>query len=76
MEPKKKGEAQQPKKEITATVDMLDIRVGQILSVKQHPDADSLYVEDIDIGEEQPRQVCMHACKHLGCMTPMQRPLH
>ena len=46
------------KKEIIATVDMLDIRVGQILSVKQHPDADSLYVEEIDIGEEQPRQVC------------------
>jgi tRNA-binding EMAP/Myf-like protein len=55
------------KKEVVATVDMLDIRVGQILSVKQHPDADSLYVEEIDIGEEQPRQVwalprCLESC--------------
>ena len=54
---KKKGEAQPAKKEIVATVDMLDIRVGQIVSVEQHPDADALYVEEIDIGEEQPRQV-------------------
>lgn len=46
-----------PKKEIVATVDMLDIRVGQIVKVGRHPDADSLYVEEIDIGEEQPRQV-------------------
>ena len=45
------------KKEIIATVDMLDIRVGQIVSVSRHPDADALYVEEIDIGEEQPRQV-------------------
>lgn len=36
---------------------MLDIRVGQIVKVGRHPDADSLYVEEIDIGEEQPRQV-------------------
>ena len=54
---KKKGEAQPAKKEVIATVDMLDIRVGQIVSVEQHPDADALYVEEIDIGEEQPRQV-------------------
>lgn len=58
-EPKKKekGLANTPKKEIIATVDMLDIRVGQIVKVGRHPDADSLYVEEIDIGEEQPRQV-------------------
>ena len=58
-EPKKKekGQANTPKKEIIATVDMLDIRVGQVVKVDRHPDADSLYVEEIDIGEEQPRQV-------------------
>ena len=55
---KQKNPKQQPvKKEIIATVDMLDIRVGQIVSVSRHPDADALYVEEIDIGEEQPRQV-------------------
>ncbi|KAK9915773.1 hypothetical protein WJX75_003978 [Coccomyxa subellipsoidea] len=58
-EPKKKekGQANTPKKEIIATVDMLDIRVGQVVKVDRHPDADSLYVEEIDIGEEQPRQI-------------------
>lgn len=60
-EPKKKekGQANTPKKEIIATVDMLDIRVGQIVKVDRHPDADSLYVEEIDIGEEKPRQVSL-----------------
>jgi len=38
-------------------VSALDIRVGTIVSVKQHPDADSLYLEEIDLGEEKPRQV-------------------
>uniref|UniRef100_A0A4W4G7B1 Tyrosine--tRNA ligase n=1 Tax=Electrophorus electricus TaxID=8005 RepID=A0A4W4G7B1_ELEEL len=33
----------------------LDLRVGKIVSVQKHPDADSLYLEKIDIGEEQPR---------------------
>ncbi|NWI91396.1 SYYC protein, partial [Pitta sordida] len=35
----------------------LDIRVGKVLSVEKHPDADSLYVEKIDVGEAQPRTV-------------------
>ena len=29
----------------------LDIRVGKIVEVSKHPDADSLYIEKIDIGE-------------------------
>ncbi|NP_958473.1 tyrosine--tRNA ligase, cytoplasmic [Danio rerio] len=35
----------------------LDIRVGKVISVEKHPDADSLYLEKIDVGEEQPRTV-------------------
>ncbi|CAL5218456.1 g137 [Coccomyxa viridis] len=38
-------------------VDQLDIRVGQIVKIGPHPDADSLYVEEIDLGEGQPRQI-------------------
>ena len=38
-------------------VDALDIRVGQIVKVEQHPNAETLYVEEIDVGEEKPRQV-------------------
>ncbi|KAH9002584.1 nucleic acid-binding protein [Lactarius hatsudake] len=37
---------------------MIDLRVGHIVDVKKHPDADSLYVEQIDFGEETgPRTV-------------------
>lgn len=28
----------------------LDIRIGKIVEVKRHPDADSLYIEKIDLG--------------------------
>lgn len=35
----------------------LDLRIGKILSATKHPDADSLYLEEIDIGEEKPRTV-------------------
>lgn len=35
----------------------LDIRVGRIVSVENHPDAESLYVEQVDIGEAQLRTV-------------------
>lgn len=35
----------------------LDIRVGRVLEVAKHPDADSLYVEKIDVGEAAPRTV-------------------
>lgn len=35
----------------------LDFRVGKIVEVSKHPDADSLYLEKIDCGELQPRTV-------------------
>lgn len=35
----------------------LDIRVGKVISVEKHPDADSLYLEKIDVGEPEPRTV-------------------
>ncbi|XP_034400519.1 tyrosine--tRNA ligase, cytoplasmic [Cyclopterus lumpus] len=35
----------------------VDIRVGRIISVGKHPDADSLYLEKIDVGEAEPRTV-------------------
>ncbi|XP_059655859.1 uncharacterized protein LOC132302884 [Cornus florida] len=36
----------------------LDIRVGHILKAWRHPEADSLYVEEVDVGEPQPRIIC------------------
>ncbi|XP_066152545.1 tyrosine--tRNA ligase, cytoplasmic [Euwallacea fornicatus] len=35
----------------------LDIRVGQIVEVGRHPDADALYVEKIDLGDGEPRTI-------------------
>lgn len=35
----------------------LDIRVGRVVDVSKHPDADTLYVEKIDLGESEPRTV-------------------
>lgn len=38
----------------------LDIRVGKIVEVSKHPDADTLYVEKIDLGEDSLRTVCIN----------------
>ena len=43
--------------EAPVDIGRLDMRVGHIRSAKKHPDADSLYVEEIDVGEEKPRTV-------------------
>eukprot|EP00735_Rhodelphis_limneticus_P002512 TRINITY_DN1340_c0_g1::TRINITY_DN1340_c0_g1_i1::g.20027::m.20027 TRINITY_DN1340_c0_g1::TRINITY_DN1340_c0_g1_i1::g.20027 ORF type:complete len:252 (+),score=78.05,sp/Q9ZTS1/SYM_ORYSJ/56.71/3e-54,tRNA_bind/PF01588.15/5.5e-32,DUF2360/PF10152.4/0.063 TRINITY_DN1340_c0_g1_i1:36-758(+) len=36
----------------------VDLRVGLITKCWKHPDADSLYCEEIDVGEEKPRTIC------------------
>ena len=38
-------------------ISRLDLRVGRIISAKRHPDADALYVEEVDVGEAKPRTV-------------------
>lgn len=38
-------------------VSRLDMRVGKIVEVSRHPDADALYLEKIDCGEAAPRTV-------------------
>jgi len=35
----------------------LDIRIGKIVEVSRHPDAEKLYVEKIDLGEPNPRTI-------------------
>ena len=37
-------------------------QVGLIKKAWRHPDAESLYIEEIDVGEEQPRQVGARPC--------------
>lgn len=43
----------------------LDIRVGLIISAQKHPDADSLYVEEIDVGEGRTRTVVSGLVKYI-----------
>lgn len=47
-------------------VDALDIRVGRVLKAWKHPEADSLYVEEVDLAEpEGPRTICSGLVKYL-----------
>ncbi|KAL6650502.1 hypothetical protein ACP70R_009427 [Stipagrostis hirtigluma subsp. patula] len=54
------GEGGAEKAEPTAEelAGMLDIRVGRVVKAWRHPEADTLYVEEVDVGEEQPRTIC------------------
>ncbi|KAK7824625.1 probable methionine--tRNA ligase [Quercus suber] len=51
--------------ETEISITRLDIRVGLITSVQKHPDADSLYVEEIDVGEGQTRTVVSGLVKYI-----------
>ncbi|KAG0490116.1 hypothetical protein HPP92_006979 [Vanilla planifolia] len=44
---------------------LLDIRVGRILKAWRHPEADSLYVEEVDVGEAEPRTICSGLVNHV-----------
>jgi len=52
--------------EAELSVARIDIRVGKIVEVKPHPDADSLYIEKIDVGEEQPRTIISGLRHHVS----------
>eukprot|EP00245_Coleochaete_scutata_P016145 TRINITY_DN7441_c0_g1_i3.p1 TRINITY_DN7441_c0_g1~~TRINITY_DN7441_c0_g1_i3.p1 ORF type:complete len:302 (+),score=39.03 TRINITY_DN7441_c0_g1_i3:161-1066(+) len=56
-----------PKVEDDSTlVEGLDIRVGRIIKAWKHPEADSLYVEEVDVGEaEGPRTICSGLVKYV-----------
>ena len=63
--PKKTKKAKNKKKKsppaeeqgVTMDVSKLDIRVGVIQDAWEHEEADKLFCENIDIGEEEPRQI-------------------
>ncbi|VDK55628.1 unnamed protein product [Cylicostephanus goldi] len=46
-------------------VGRLDLRVGRIMHCEKHPDADALYVEQIDVGEASPRTVVSGLVRHV-----------
>uniref|UniRef100_A0A7I4YPJ1 Methionine--tRNA ligase, cytoplasmic n=1 Tax=Haemonchus contortus TaxID=6289 RepID=A0A7I4YPJ1_HAECO len=68
---KKQSASGSGKKAGSATVDdqidvgRLDLRVGRIVKCEKHPDADALYVEQIDVGESAPRTVVSGLVRHV-----------
>ncbi|KAJ1920116.1 G4 quadruplex nucleic acid binding protein [Mycoemilia scoparia] len=65
---KKEKKEKKPKQEAAPLVivpSMIDLRVGRINNAKKHPDADALYVEEIDCGEEEPRTVVSGLVKYV-----------
>ncbi|XP_008222906.1 PREDICTED: probable methionine--tRNA ligase isoform X2 [Prunus mume] len=62
---KKKQQATKSAAEAEISISRLDIRVGLITKAQKHPDADSLYVEEIDVGEEQTRTVVSGLVKYI-----------
>lgn len=62
---KQSGGSKSKNAEVDVTVAKLDIRVGLIRKAEKHPDADSLYVEEIDVGEEAPRTVVSGLVKYI-----------
>lgn len=65
---KEKAAALAPTPVTEAPIDVgrLDMRVGKIIEVNRHPDADSLYLEKIDCGEENPRTVVSGLVKYVS----------
>ncbi|XP_036776837.1 aminoacyl tRNA synthase complex-interacting multifunctional protein 1 isoform X2 [Manis pentadactyla] len=69
----KKGEKKEKKQQAVAgsdnskpiDVSRLDLRIGCIITARKHPDADSLYVEEVDIGETVPRTVVSGLVNHV-----------
>lgn len=51
-----------------------DIRVGRIKKCSLHPSADKLYVEQVDIGESQPRQIISGVAQYIP-LSEMQNRL-
>ncbi|CAG9768782.1 unnamed protein product [Ceutorhynchus assimilis] len=69
--PKKEKKPKEPKApkeaaaELPVDVGRLDLRIGKVLDVQRHPDADSLYVLKINCGEDKPRTVCSGLVKYI-----------
>lgn len=53
-----KKKKKDPEITIKEAAEMLDIRVGRVVKAWRHEEADSLYVEEVDVGEAEPRTIC------------------
>jgi methionyl-tRNA synthetase len=60
---------QQEEEEMEQTIETrfnesVDLRVAKITQIDRHPEADKLYIETIDIGQEEPRQIVSGLVPH------------
>lgn len=60
-----KGAGDGGEEEKPVDVSRFDMRIGKIVEVEKHPDADALYVEKVDVGEEKPRTIVSGLVKHV-----------
>ena len=50
---------------------MKNVKVGRILSLEKHPNSDHMLVCRLDVGEEEPVQICTGAWNvHVGDLVP------
>ncbi|KAJ7959528.1 OB-fold nucleic acid binding domain-containing protein isoform 3 [Quillaja saponaria] len=61
---KKPAEPKVPEKDMEVSVSLLNIQVGLICKAWKHPSADSLLVEEIDVGDAKLRQVVSGLAKY------------
>jgi len=47
-------------------ISKLDIRVGTVVKAWKHEEAQKLYCEEIDIGEDEPRLICSGLVEHMS----------
>ena len=53
------------------SAEMKNVRIGKILSIEKHPNSDHMLVTKIDVGEEEPVQICTGAWNvHVGDLVP------
>lgn len=69
---KQEKKAPPPQEDMKVDVSRLDLRVGRIVTARKHPDADSLYVEEVDVGEAALRTVVSGLVKHV----PLEQVTH
>ncbi|CAI5998805.1 unnamed protein product [Closterium sp. NIES-65] len=55
-----------PVADVCSLAEALELRVGRVVRAWKHPEADSLYVEEVDVGEEGgPRTICSGLVKYI-----------
>jgi len=64
IEVKKKVEEKPAEKK--ATFSDIDLEVGEVISVEQHPDAEKLYVEKVKLAGDEERQVVSGLVEHIS----------